>query len=112
MNYNKVIVVGRLTRDPELRYTPSGTPLCKVGLAINRTYKQDDEKKEETTFIDVTIWGKLAELMGATLEKGKSILVEGRLAQDRWETDDGQKRSKHHIVAEVIQYANKPGGDV
>jgi single-strand DNA-binding protein len=111
MNYNKVILVGRLTADPELRYTATGSPICQFSLANNRSYKQGEEKKEETLFIDVTVWGRLGEQMAGTLCKGSSVLVEGRLRLDRWETAEGQPRSKHEVVAESIQYGDKRGDE-
>ncbi len=100
---NKVLLAGRLTRDPELRYLPSGTPLCKMGLAVSRTYKAaDGERKEETLFIDVTTWKGTAEYCGENLRKGRPIIVEGRLKTDAWEDKStGEKRSK--IVMDVFR---------
>ncbi len=101
---NLVVMSGNLTRDPELRYTPSGTPLASFGLASNRRFKQGDELKEEVCFIDVVVFGKLAEIVGQYKQKGDKIIVTARLQQRRWETDDGQKRSKHELVAEKVEF--------
>jgi single-strand DNA-binding protein len=99
---NKVILLGNLTRDPELRYTPSGTPVSSFGLAINRRYRQGDERKEEVCFIDIVAFSRQAEIAGEYLKKGQLALVEGRLQWRTWEGQDGQKRSKHEVVAEMI----------
>jgi len=109
MGFNKIIVQGNLTRNPELRFTPSGTPVCSFGLAVNRRYKQGNEVKEEVTFIDVVIYGKQAEHCAQYLTKGSSVLVEGRLIQRRWETEDHQKRSKHEITAQGVTFLSKAG---
>jgi len=102
---NKVTLAGRLTRDPELRYTPQGTALCKLGLAVSRTYKgRDGEKKEETLFVDVTVWEKTAEYCGQRLKQGRPILVEGKLRSDSWEDKaTGQKRTKIEVQGMRIQ---------
>ncbi len=102
---NKVILAGRLTRDPELRYLPSGMALCKLGLASSRFFKtKDGEKKEETLFINVTIWGKFAEYCGENYKKGRPVVIEGRLQGNEWEDKTtGQKRSVIDIVADRIQ---------
>ena len=105
--FNKIILIGNLTRDPELRYTPQGTSVCNFGLAVNRKYKQGEEMKEEVTFINIVVFGKQADTCGQYLNKGSSILVEGRLQERRWETEDGQKRSKHEIVAQNIRFMSK-----
>ena len=104
--YNKVILVGNLTRDVELKYTPSGTAIAKFGLATNRTYKdpQTGESKQETMFIDITVFGRSAEIVNQYLSKGRRVLVEGRLVLDQWVDSTGQKRSKHSIVAEKVQF--------
>ena len=101
-SYNKVILMGNLTRDPELKYLPSGTAVARLGLAVNRTYtdRQSGEKKEEVCFIDLDAFGKTAETMNEYLQKGRTVLVEGRLRYQTWETDDGQRRSKHDVVVE------------
>jgi len=105
-NLNKVFLIGNLTRDPELRYTPSGMPVADVGLAINRVYRAGDggDRKEETCFVDVTFWGKQAETVGKYLKKGRPILVEGRLKFDTWTSQDGGKRSKLSVVGERFQF--------
>ena len=99
---NKIVVQGRLTRDAELRYIPSGTAVTDLSLASNRFYKQNDERKEETVFVDVTVWGKTAEVLAEYLTKGTHITVVGRLKMDRWETDEGVTRSKISVVSEEI----------
>jgi single-strand DNA-binding protein len=105
-NFNKVILAGNLTRDPELRYTPKGMAIAKIGLAINRTWKSETgETKEEVTFVDVDAFGRQAEVIGQYLKKGRPILVEGRLRYDTW--DDKQtntKRSKLGVVLEGFQF--------
>ena len=109
--YNKVILVGNLTRDVELKYTPSGTAIAKFGLATNRTYKdpQTGENKQETMFIDITVFGRSAEIVNQYLNKGKRVLVEGRLVLDQWVDSTGQKRSKHSIIAEKVQFMDSKG---
>jgi len=104
--YNKVILVGNLTRDVELKYTPSGTAIAKFGLATNRTYKDSvtGENKQEVMFIDITVFGRSAEVANQYLAKGRKVLVEGRLVLDQWVDSTGQKRSKHSIVAEKVQF--------
>ena len=103
-NYNKVTLIGNVTRDPELKYTPKGTAMVEVGLAINRTFTQGDAKKEETLFVDVQYWGRTAEIAGEYAKKGQPIFVEGRLQMDTWEDkQSGQKRSKLRVVGEVLQ---------
>jgi single-strand DNA-binding protein len=101
---NKVILLGNLTRDPELRYTPSGTAVSTFGLAMNRRYRQGDEWKEEVCFVDVVTYGRQAETAGEYLSKGSMALVEGRLQWRSWESETGQKRSKHEVVAANIQF--------
>ena len=105
-SFNKVILVGNLTRDPEVRYTTGGTAVCDISLAVNAqwTDKRTNERKEEVTFIDVTLWGRTAEIAGEYLAKGRPVLVEGRLQQDRWDDKEtGQKRSKLKVVADAMQ---------
>lgn len=104
MGFNKVIILGNLTRSPELRYGPSGTAIAKLGLAVNRRFKQGEELKEEVCFVDVVAFGRTAETAAQYLDKGREVLIEGRLQQQRWETEDGQKRSKHEIVAESVTF--------
>jgi single-strand DNA-binding protein len=111
--YSKVILIGRLTKDPELRYTPKGTPVASFSLAINYRYKQNDEKKDETTFIDIVVFGKPAEFCGQYLNKGSAVIVDGRLQQRRWESD-GQQRSKIEVVAQSVNFlpgSKKTGGE-
>ena len=102
---NRVILAGRLTRDPELKYTPSGTAVCKMGLAVSRTFKgKDGEKREETLFVDLTAWEKSAEYYGQHLRKGRPVIVEGRLRSDTWDDKTtGQKRSKIEITVMRLQ---------
>jgi single-strand DNA-binding protein len=101
--YSKVILIGRLTKDPELRYTPKGTPVASFSLAINYRYKQNDERKDETTFIDIVVFGKPAEFCGQYLNKGSAVIVDGRLQQRRWESD-GQQKSKIEVVAQSVNF--------
>ena len=101
--FSKVILIGRLTKDPELRYTPKGTPVASFSLAINYRYKQNDERKDETTFIDIVVFGKPAEFCGQYLNKGSAVIVDGRLQQRRWESD-GQQRSKIEVVAQSVNF--------
>ncbi len=109
-SYNRVILVGNLTRDPELRYTPSGTAVSDIGLAVNDRYKNaSGEWVEEATFVDVTLWARTAEVASEYLSKGSPILVEGRLKLDTWETNDGQKRSKLRVICERMQMLSGRG---
>lgn len=105
--FNKVILIGNLTKNPELRYTPSGTPVANFGLAVNRRYRQAEELKEEVCYIDIVVFGKQAEHCGQYLSKGNGVIVDGRLQQRRWETEDGQKRSKHEVVAQTVTFLPK-----
>ncbi len=102
--FNKVILIGNLTRDPEMRYTPQGTSVCNFGIAVNRKYKQGEEYKEEVTFVNIVVFGKQADTCAQYLNKGSSALIEGRLQERRWETEDGQKRSKHEVVAQSVRF--------
>ena len=106
MNLNKVTIAGRLTRDPEIRYTPKGTAVAELGVAINRSYTlESGERKEETTFLDAVAWGRTAENVGKWFEKGREIYLEGRLQLDTWnDKATGQKRSKLKLVAETFQF--------
>lgn len=102
-SFNKVILVGNLTRDPEVKYTTGGTAVTEIGLAVNRSWfdKNANQRKEETTFVDITLWGRTAEIAGEYLSKGRSVLIEGRLQLDSWEDKtSGQKRSKLRVVGE------------
>lgn len=104
-SFNKVILMGNLTRDPQVRYTPNSTAVTELGLAVNRVWfdKQSNQKKEETTFIDVTLWGRQAEVAGEYLTKGRSVMVEGRLQLDQWDDkESGQKRYKLKVVGENL----------
>ena len=110
---NRVFLIGNLTRDPEVRYTPKGTAVTELGLAVNRTYSTEQgERKEETTFIDVEFWGRQAEVIGEYMKKGRPIFVEGRLRLDSWEDkQSGQKRSKLRVVGEGFQFlGGRDGG--
>lgn len=104
-NLNKVMLMGNLTRDPELRYTPKGTAVTDVGMAINRYFSGDDgQRREETTFVDVTLWGRQAEIVCQYCGKGRPLFVEGRLNLDSWEDrNSGQQRTKLKVVGEAIQ---------
>lgn len=103
---NKVILMGNLTRDPELRYTPKGSAVAEIGLAVNRKVSDGNGNwSDETTFVDVTVWGKTAENVGKYLNKGRGVFVEGRLQLDTWEDKQtGQKRSKLKVVGENVQF--------
>jgi single-strand DNA-binding protein len=106
MSFNRVILLGNVTRDPEVKYTPSGSAVCELGLALNRVWydKGTNSRKEEATFVDVTLWGKTAEIAGEYLAKGRQCLVEGRLQLDSWDDKQtGQKRSKLRVVGETLQ---------
>jgi single-strand DNA-binding protein len=107
--YNKIILIGNLTKDPELRYTPQGTPVASFRLAVNHRYKQADEVKKETTFIDNVVFGKQAESCSKYLNKGSSVLVEGRLQERRWESN-GQQKSKFEVIAQSVRFLSKRGG--
>jgi single-strand DNA-binding protein len=104
-NLNKVMLIGNLTRDPEIKYTPKGTAIADIGLAVNRNYTTESgEKREEVTFIDVTLWGRVAEIVGEYCKKGRPLFVEGRLQLDTWDDKQtGQKRSKLKVVGDNIQ---------
>ena len=108
---NRVILMGNLTRDPELRYTPSGTAVTQLGLAMNRRHKtQSGEWQEEATFVEIEVWGRQAETSAQYLSKGRQALIEGRLKLDRWETKDGQKRSRLKVVAFRVVFLGSPQG--
>jgi single-strand DNA-binding protein len=112
-SFNKVILLGNLTRDPEVRYTPKGSAVADLGIAVNRVYTTDSgEKREEVTFVDVTFWGRTAEVAGEYLKKGRPVFVEGRLQLDSWEDkQSGQKRSKLKVIGETMQLlGGRPGG--
>ncbi len=102
--YNKVILVGNLTRDVEVRYTPGGTAIGNTGIAVNRKFKAaTGEQKDETMFIDITFFGRTAEIANQYLRKGSKVLVDGRLKLDQWTAQDGSKRSKHSVTVENLQ---------
>lgn len=105
-SYNKVILMGNLTRDPETRTTPSGSTICKIGLAVNRTFTgQDGQKKDDTTFVDCDAFGKTAEAIAKWMTKGRAILIEGRLRTDQWQDKDtGKQRSKLGVIIESFQF--------
>src|SRR6476469_6057138 len=111
-SFNKVILLGNLTRDPEVRYTPTGTAVTELGMAVNRVYTAENgEKREETTFVDVTLWGRTAEIAGEYLKKGRPVFIEGRLQLDTWDDkQSGQKRSKLKVVGEGLQLLGAPRG--
>ncbi len=111
-NINKVLIAGNLTRDPELRYTPQGTAVAQLGIAVNRTYtSQNGERKEEVTFVDVEAWGKTAETMGQYLKKGRPVFIEGRLKLDQWDDKQtGQKRSRLKVVCDQFHFLDSGGG--
>lgn len=110
-SFNKVILMGNLTRDPELRYTPGGTAVADVGIAVNdRRKNPQGEWIDETTFVDVTLWGRTAEVANEYLTKGSPVLIDGRLKLDTWENSDGQKRSKLKVVCERMQMIGGRGG--
>lgn len=102
-NFNKVILLGNLTRDPELRVTPKGTSVCQFGMAVNRVYRSGDDTQEETTFVDLEAWGKQAEIISKYVSKGNPLFIEGRLKFDSWESKEGEKRSKLKVIVENMQ---------
>ena len=107
---NEVVISGRLTRDSELRHTPNGTPVTDVIIASNRIWSKDSDRQEETTFVDITIWGRQAESLQEYLVKGRHVMVVGRLKLNKWETEEGNKRSKLTMVAEKINLTPNTGG--
>jgi len=111
-NLNKVMIMGNLTRDPEVKYTPKGTAVADLALAINRVYSTDaGEKREETTYVDVELWGRQAEIAGEYLRKGRPVYIEGRLKLDTWDDKQtGQKRSKMRVVGEAMQLLGSRDG--
>ncbi|MFI5303552.1 MAG: single-stranded DNA-binding protein [Nitrospiria bacterium] len=109
-SFNKVILMGNLTKDPEIRYTPNGTAVANFRMAVNRRYKQGEETKEDACFIDIVVFGKQGESCGQYLHKGNGVIVDGRLQERRWETEDGQKRSKYEVVAQSVQFLPKKEG--
>jgi single-strand DNA-binding protein len=111
-SFNKVLLLGNLTRDPEVRYTPKGSAVADLGIAVNRQYTLDNgEKREEVTYVDVTFWGRTAEVAGEYLKKGRPVFIEGRLQLDTWDDkQSGQKRSKLKVIGEMMQMlGSRPG---
>ena len=109
---NKVFIMGNLTRDPELRYVPSGTAVATFTVAVNRVYtSQAGEKKEEVSFIRVVVWGRRAEVCGEYLSKGSPVFVEGRIQSRSWESQDGQKRSTVEVIADNVQFLRGASGE-
>lgn len=104
--YNRIILIGNLTKDPELRYTPQGTPVANFRIAVNSRYKQADELREETLFIDIVVLGKQAESCSQYLSKGRPVLVEGRLKERKWESE-GQQKSKFEVIAQNVRFLSK-----
>lgn len=107
---NVVILMGGLTRDPELKYLASGTALCNLGLAIGSKFKKGDEWVEEVTYVDITVWGKTAENCAEYLAKGRQVYIEGRLQYRKWEDQDGKKRSKLDVVANKVTFLPQSDG--
>jgi len=109
-SYNRVLLMGNLTRNPEIRYTPSGTAVADLGLAINENFKNKaGETVEQTCFVDVVVWGRQAETSAEYLHKGSPVFVEGRLQLDQWENQQGEKRSKLRVRADRVQFLGSPG---
>lgn len=106
--FNKIVLVGHLTRDIELRYTQGGAAIGSSGIAVTRKYTLNGEKREETCFIDITFFGKQAEVSNQYLQKGSKLLVEGRLKFDQWTDSNGQNRSKHSVAVEVMEMLGEP----
>jgi single-strand DNA-binding protein len=110
-SYNKVILMGNLTRDPQLSYLPSQTPVVEIGLAVNRKYRtQDGQQREDVCFVDCRSFGKQAETLNQYMRKGRPLLIEGRLEFDQWESQDGGKRSKHRVFIERFTFVDSGGG--
>src|SRR5207247_9938448 len=112
-SFNKVILLGNLTRDAEVRYTPKGSAVCDLGIAVNRVYTTDSgERREDVTYVDVVLWARLAEIAGEYLKKGRPVFIEGRLQMDTWDDKQtGQKRTKLRVVGESMQLlGGRPGG--
>lgn len=110
-NYNKVILAGNLTKDPELRYAPNGTALASFTIAVNHRYRKGNEFIEEVSFVDVVCFGKQAEVCVEYLSKGRTVLVEGRLRQRKWDGPEGQKRSKIEVIARTVRFIGSPRGE-
>ncbi len=111
-NLNKVFLIGRLTRDPELRYTPNGKAVATLGFATSREFVTGEEKREETCFLNLVVWGRRAEVCAEYMKKGSLIFVEGRLQYRKWETQENEKRSTVEVVVEDFQFLDKPPANV
>ena len=110
-NFNRVILMGNLTRDPQLSYLPNQTPVCEIGMAVNRKWRGNDgQQKEETCFVDCQAYGKQAETLNQYMSKGRPLLIEGRLRYSQWEDKDGNKRSKLRVVIDNFQFLGQGGG--
>ncbi|HLU47950.1 MAG TPA: single-stranded DNA-binding protein [Planctomycetota bacterium] len=105
-NYNKVLLMGNITRDPELRYTPQGTAVCDLGIAVNREFGggEGGDRRKETTFVDVTVWARRAEVICQYFKKGDPIFIEGRLTMESWENQEGQRRTKLKVTLESFEF--------
>ena len=109
-SYNKVFLMGNLTRDVELKYTPSNQAVANIGLAVNRRYStKEGENREETTFVDCEVWGRTAEVMNQYLSKGRPVFIEGRLKLDQWQDKEGNNRSKLKVVVDTFQFIDSRG---
>ncbi len=109
-SYNRIVLVGNLTRDPQLSYTPANTAVCKFGIATNRTFRdRDGNSREEVCFVDCTLFGRGGEVFNQYMSKGRSVLVEGRLQFSQWTTKEGEKRSKHEVVVENFTFLGGRG---
>ncbi len=107
VGFNKIILIGNLTSTPEQRFTPNGTPVANFGLAVNRRFRQGDDQKEEVCYVDIVAFSRQAELCSQYLNKGDGAIIDGRLQQRRWETEDGQRRSKYEVVAQSVTFLPK-----
>ncbi|MBU2102840.1 MAG: single-stranded DNA-binding protein [Candidatus Omnitrophota bacterium] len=108
-NFNKVILIGNLTRDPELRYTPQGTAVTNLGLAVNRTFKdKSGQNQQDVCFLTVVVWGKMAEVCNQYLQKGRQVCIEGRLQSRSWQDNEGKKRTTIEVCAENVQFMPRP----
>lgn len=112
LSLNRVLLGGNLTRDPEVRYTPAGLAVGDLNLAVNRSYVSEGQTKKETCFIGVVVWGRQAEVCREYLSKGSPVLVEGLLQFDQWQTESGEKRSRHVVRAERVQFLGRPRGEM
>ena len=108
---NKVILVGRLGRDPELKYTPGGSEVASFSMATSRYYTSNEEQKEETTWHNIQCWGRLATIVTEHLNKGRLVYVQGRINISKWEDDDGNRREMHRIVADSVQFLDRASGE-